>query len=71
MEGTVAGVSREELEHHPWVQRLLNNSAWRPAADSAIDYFIDGKKCAVPSWPKSSTWHQVKAAYEELKKNNS
>jgi len=53
------------LDHH-LVQRLLNNPNWKPAAVAAVDYYVDHKKCIVPSWVKSSTWRQVQMAYDEL-----
>jgi hypothetical protein len=61
-------VLKDQLLDHPLVQRLRNNPNWKPAAEAAVDYFIDKKKCIVPSWIKSSTWKQVEMAYEELKK---
>jgi hypothetical protein len=59
-------VLRNKLLDHPLVQRLRNNPNWKPAAEAAIDYFVDSKKCIVPSWIKSSTWKQVQMAYEEI-----
>lgn len=59
-------VLRNKLLDHPIVQRLRNNPNWKPAADAAIDHFVDNKKCIVPSWVKSSTWKQVQMAYEEI-----
>ena len=57
---------RNKLLDHPIVQRLLNNPNWKPAAEAAVNHFIDHKKCIVPSWVKSSTWKQVQMAYEEI-----
>ena len=53
--------------NHSLVERLRNNPNWKPAADAAVDFFVDDKKCTVPSWIKSSTWKQVEMAYEEIK----
>jgi len=61
-------VSRQELTDDPIVQRLLNNKNWVGAANAAIDFFIDGTPCPIPSWPVSSTWAQVKMAYGKLLK---
>jgi len=63
---TNTDVLRNQLLDHPIVQRLLNNPNWKPAAVAAVDHLVDGKKCIVPSWVKSSTWKQVQMAYEEL-----
>jgi len=57
---------RYKLLDHPIVQRLLNNPNWKPAAEAAVNHFVDNKKCIVPSWVKSSTWKQVQMAYEEI-----
>jgi hypothetical protein len=57
---------RENLEKHRIVRRLLENPNWEPAARAAVAYFIDGKNCPVKSWVKSSTWQQVKMAFEEV-----
>ena len=57
---------KNQLLSHRLVERLLRNPNWEPAARAAVDYFVDHKKCSVPSWVKSSTWAQVKMAYEEL-----
>lgn len=57
---------RSRLLNHPLVERLRNNPNWKPAADAALDHFLDHKKCTVPSWIKSSTWKQVEMAYDEV-----
>jgi hypothetical protein len=59
-------VLRHKLIEHPLVQRLLGNQNWKQAAEAAISYFIDGKRCKVHTWPKSSTWSQVEVAFEEV-----
>ena len=59
-------VLRKRLMEHELVERLLRNPNWKPAALAAVAYFIDGKKCIVPSWTKSSTWAQVRMAFEEI-----
>jgi hypothetical protein len=61
-------VLRHELTETETVQRLLANKNWRGAANAAIDFFVDGTPCPIPSWPKSSTWAQVKMAFDELKR---
>ena len=60
-------VSRRELESHPYVVRLLGNLNWKPAAEAAIAYVLEGKSCPIASWRKSSSWSQVEAAYNEIK----
>lgn len=50
------------------IQRLLNNPNWKPAAEAAIRFFVDGESCPIASWRKSSTWAQVKMVYDELSK---
>jgi hypothetical protein len=60
---------RSKLLGHELVKRLLRNPNWKPAAVAAVAFFIDGKKCPVPSWTKSSTWAQVQMAYEEVSAN--
>jgi hypothetical protein len=57
---------RSKLMDHEIVQRLLNNPNWRPAALAAVSYFIDGKKCPVASWRRSSTWAQVQMVFDEM-----
>ena len=58
------------LLRHPLVTRLRRNPNWAPAADAAVDHFVDGKKCEVDSWIKSSTWTQVRLALDEIQKQN-
>jgi hypothetical protein len=57
---------RQQLLEHPIVIRLLNNPNWAPAARAAIGELVDGKKCPVTSWRKSSTWQQVQMALDEI-----
>ena len=57
---------RKKLLNHPLVERLRNNPNWKPVADAAVDFFLDHKKCTVPSWIRSSTWKQVEMAYDEI-----
>ena len=59
-------ITREALTGHPIVQRLLANPNWKPAAEAAMDFFLDGTECPIASWKKSSTWSQVKFAWEKL-----
>jgi hypothetical protein len=58
---------KQQLLGHSIVVRLLNNPNWAPAARAAIDELVDGKKCPVTSWRKSSTWQQVQMALDEIK----
>jgi hypothetical protein len=58
---------RRKLLAHPIVQRLLNNPNWGPAAQAAIAELVDGKRCPVNSWRKSSTWQQVQMVFDEIK----
>jgi hypothetical protein len=50
----------------PRIQRLLNNPNWKPAAEAAMKFFLEGKNCPIASWKKSSTWAQVKMVWDEL-----
>jgi hypothetical protein len=59
------------LGEHPLVQRLMKNPIWKPAAEAAIAELVDGKKCPVPSWKKSSTWTQVQLAVREIATDDS
>ena len=59
-------MQRQQLLDHPLVQRLLNNPNWKPLALAAVSHFVDGKKCVVPSWVRSSCWKQVEVAYREI-----
>ena len=59
-------ITQELLEADPRVERLLKNPNWRPAAESAMAFFLQGKQCPIPSWRKSSTWLQVKMVFDEL-----
>ncbi len=57
---------KQQLLEHPIVTRLLNNPNWAPAARAAVAELVEGKKCPVTSWRKSSTWQQVKMAFDEI-----
>jgi hypothetical protein len=61
---------RSKLMEHELVQRLLRNPHWKPPALAAVAFFVDGKKCPVQSWNKSSSWAQVQMAYEEISSNS-
>jgi hypothetical protein len=54
------------LEADPIIERLLKNPNWRPAAESAMAFFLHGVQCPIPSWRKSSTWLQVKMVFDKL-----
>jgi hypothetical protein len=58
---------KQKLLESPIVTRLLNNPNWAPAAQAAIAELVDGKKCPVSSWRKSSTWQQVQMVLDEAK----
>lgn len=60
-------IDREQLAADFRIQRLLNNPNWKPAADAAIKFFLEGKHCPISSWRKSSTWAQVEMVWNELK----
>jgi hypothetical protein len=60
-------VLRRKMLADPIVERLRNNPNWKPAAEAALDHFVDETPCIVPSWRKSSTWKQVEMVYEKLK----
>jgi hypothetical protein len=57
---------RNRLRNHPIVQRLLANPSWAVPAQRAMDFYLDNKPCDIPTWVKSSTWKQVKMAYDEI-----
>lgn len=63
-------MAKEGIENrlltHPIVIRLLNNPNWEPAARAAVAELVDGKRCPVTSWRKSSTWQQVKMVFDEI-----
>ena len=59
-------ITQEHLEADPRIERLLKNPNWRPAAESAMAFFLRGVHCPIPSWRKSSTWLQVKMVFDEL-----
>ena len=44
---------KSDLYEHPLVVRLCKNRNWKPAADAAVDYFIEGKECPIASFKKS------------------
>jgi hypothetical protein len=58
--------TKQLLLAHPIVTRLLNNPNWEPAARAAVSELVEGKKCPVTSWRKSSTWQQVKMVFQEI-----
>jgi hypothetical protein len=62
---------KQKLLEHPIVTRLLNNPNWAPAAQAAIAELVEGKRCPVNSWRKSSTWQQVQMALDEIKGGSS
>lgn len=59
-------ITQELLEADPIIERLLKNPNWRPAAESAMAFFLRGVQCPIPSWRKSSTWLQVKMVFDKL-----
>jgi len=59
--------ARASLTADPRIQRLLNNPYWKPAAEAAMNFLLDGQDCPIASWKKSSTWAQVKMVWEEFK----
>jgi hypothetical protein len=48
------------------IERLLKNPIWKPAAEAAMAFYLNGTECPIASWQKSSTWAQVKMVHEEL-----
>jgi hypothetical protein len=60
-------VLRKELLRNPGVQRLLRQPNWKPAAEAAIRFYLDGTPSSAPGWTKTSTWQQVCTAYHETK----
>ena len=59
-------VDRAQLTADPRIQRLLNNPNWKPAAEAAMKFLLEGKHCPITSWRKSSSWAQVEMVWEEL-----
>ena len=55
---------KKRVLEHEIVERLLNNPNWKPAALAAVGELLDGKKCPVPSWRRSTTCAQVKMVYD-------
>jgi hypothetical protein len=64
-------VLKQKLLEHPIVTRLLNNPNWAPAAHAAIAELVEGKRCPVNSWRRSSTWQQVQMVLDEIKSGSS
>jgi hypothetical protein len=60
-------IDEEKLTADSRIQRLLNNPNWKPAAEAAMKFFLEGKHCPISSWRKSSTWAQVEMVWNELK----
>jgi hypothetical protein len=58
--------TKAALLSDPRIGRLISNPNWKPAAEAAIKYLVDGVACPIPSWRKSSTWAQVKMVWDEL-----
>jgi hypothetical protein len=58
-------VIRKRMLADPVVKRLRNNRSWKPVADAALDYFVDGTPCLMP-WMESSTWKQIKVVFDEI-----
>src|ERR1700730_8175814 len=56
----------DTLRKDPKIRRLVDNPKWRHAAEAAILHFCDGKPCPNRRWQGSSTWAQVKMAYDRL-----
>lgn len=54
------------LRQHPSVHRLLHHNAWKGAAEAAVAFFVRGIPSPVPGWPETSTWAQVKVAFDHL-----
>ncbi len=61
---------RNQLLDDPRIQRLMNNPNWKPAAEAAMKFFLEGEDCPIASWKKSSTWAQVKMVWEEKKRES-
>ena len=59
-------IDKAQLLADSRVQRLLNNPNWKPAAEAAIKFLLEGKHCPITSWRKSSTWAQVEMVWAEL-----
>jgi hypothetical protein len=59
-------IAEQALRQDQRLQKLLKNSNWKDAAEAAIVFFSRGVECSVESWPRSSTWQQVKVVFDEL-----
>jgi hypothetical protein len=59
-------IDRATLAADPRVQRLLNNPNWKPAAEAAMKFLLEGVTCPIASWRKSSSWAQVEMVWQEL-----
>ena len=53
------------------MKRLLSHKSWRHAAEAAIAFFGRGEECDVAGWKETSTWKQVKAVHDELRRRQS
>jgi hypothetical protein len=59
-------ITEDDLKREPEIKRLLTNPNWRPAAEAAMRYLLEGVSCPITSWRKSSTWAQVEMVYGRL-----
>ena len=56
------------MREDPRVQRLLGHKKWRHPAEAAIAFYSRGEACNVEGWKDTSTWKQVRAVYEEVRR---
>lgn len=61
-------VTEQVLRSDSRIERLLKNPIWRPAAEAAMAFYLQGTDCPIASWQRSSTWAQVKMVWEEQSK---
>lgn len=61
-------VTEQVLRSDSRIERLLKNPIWRPTAEAAMAFYLQGKDCPIASWQRSSTWAQVKMVWEDHSK---
>ena len=61
-------VTEQVLRSDSRIERLLKNPIWRPAAEAAMAFYLQGTDCPIASWQRSSTWAQVKMVWEDHSK---
>ncbi|MGA9108338.1 MAG: hypothetical protein ACLQPN_06955 [Bryobacteraceae bacterium] len=70
----MADIDKKQLEkrlrEHPLVAARLKHARDTHAAEAAVRECIYGEPITVSSWLRSSTYQQVKLAYNQITKSN-